>query len=225
MGTNRHLKRLDKQTVGIARHRARSGGKAGDSQRYRKLVARVRGMLKTRINTALNRIMQIHAPRELVVERLDFRLPGLSRRMNRLVTNCGRAAFRAKLADLHDKFGIAATEVPSPYTSQGMFPVPLRGREEPLVAIEIRLPLVRQREARRRQRAACSVNQRRSLGFGINMAWQGGDPRRVGQSCTPRDFHGRWERPPTLAWTIPISGIGRARGARMLEAQELVPCA
>jgi hypothetical protein len=34
----------------IARHRARSGGKARDSQRYRMLVTRVRGMLKTRIN-------------------------------------------------------------------------------------------------------------------------------------------------------------------------------
>jgi len=46
------LKRIDKQIVGIARHRARSGGKARDSLRYRKLVARVRGMLKTRINAA-----------------------------------------------------------------------------------------------------------------------------------------------------------------------------
>ncbi len=112
------LKRIDKQIVGIARHRARSGGKARDSLRYRKLVARVRGMLKTRINAALNRIVQIHAPGELMVERLDFRIPGLSRRMNRLVTNCGRAVFRTKLADLQDKFGITATEVPAPYTSQ-----------------------------------------------------------------------------------------------------------
>jgi putative transposase len=38
--------------------------------------------------------------------------------MNRLVTNCGRAVFKQKLADLQDKYGIAAIEVPSPYTSQ-----------------------------------------------------------------------------------------------------------
>ena len=56
------LKRIDKQIVGIARHRARSGGKARDSQRYRKLVTRVRGMLKTRINATLNRIVQLRAP-------------------------------------------------------------------------------------------------------------------------------------------------------------------
>jgi hypothetical protein len=38
--------------------------------------------------------------------------------MNRFITNCGRAVFRAKLVDLKDKFGIAATEVAAPYTSQ-----------------------------------------------------------------------------------------------------------
>jgi putative transposase len=81
-------------------------------------VTPVRGMLKTRINAALNRIVRIHAPVALVVERLDFRFPGLSKRMNRLITNGGRAVFRAKLVDLKDKFGIAATEVAAPYTSQ-----------------------------------------------------------------------------------------------------------
>jgi putative transposase len=38
--------------------------------------------------------------------------------MNRLVTICGRAAFRAKLADLKDKFGITSTEENTAYTSQ-----------------------------------------------------------------------------------------------------------
>ena len=84
----------------------RAGGRPRDSECYRKLIVRVRGMLKTRINAAMNRIVQFHAPTALAVERLDFRLPGLSRRMNRLVSNCGRAVFRAKLADLHDKFKI-----------------------------------------------------------------------------------------------------------------------
>jgi putative transposase len=112
------LKRIDKQIVGIAHHRTRSGGKARDSQRYRKLVTRVRGMLKSRINAALNLIVKLHASAELAVERLDFRLPGLSRRINRLVTNCGRAVFRAKLADFKDKFGITATEENAAYTSQ-----------------------------------------------------------------------------------------------------------
>ena len=112
------LVRVDRQLTAIARHRSRSGDKPRNSARYRGLITRLRGMLKTRINRALNDVVRLHAPAELVVERLDFRSPTLSRRMNRLVTNCGRATFRQKLADLKDKFGITASEVPSPYTSQ-----------------------------------------------------------------------------------------------------------
>ena len=93
------LIRLDRQITGIARHRMRE-------------------MLRTRINAALNRLVVVHSPAELVVERLDFCSPDLSRRMNPLVQNCGRASFRAKLADLGERFGIEAAEVASPYTSQ-----------------------------------------------------------------------------------------------------------
>jgi putative transposase len=93
----------------------RSGDRPRNSARYR---ARLRGMLKTRINAALNHLVAVYAPVELVVERLNFRSPDLSKRMNRLVTNCGRAVFKQKPVDLQDRFGIAAIEVPSPYTSQ-----------------------------------------------------------------------------------------------------------
>ena len=102
------LVRIDRQLVAIARHRMRSGDKPRNSARYRRLITRLRGMLKTRINAALNRIVEVHAPAELVVERLNFRSPDLSRRMNRLVNNCGRAVFRQKLTDLQEKLGIAA---------------------------------------------------------------------------------------------------------------------
>jgi putative transposase len=112
------LKRIDRQLVAIARHRSRSGDKPRNSVRYRGLIVRLRGMLKTRINAALNRIVTVHAPAELDIERLDFRSPALSARMNRLVQNCGRAAFKQKLVDLKDRFDIVANDVPSPYTSQ-----------------------------------------------------------------------------------------------------------
>ena len=112
------LVRLDRQITGIARHRMRSGGKPGDSTRYCALVQRVRGMLRTLVNAALNRLVVVHAPGELVVEGLDFRSPALSRRMSRLVQNCGRAVFRQKLADLRERSGIEAVEVASPHMSQ-----------------------------------------------------------------------------------------------------------
>jgi putative transposase len=112
------MRRLDKEITAIARHRQRSGGKPRDSRRYCDLVARVRGIIKTRVNTALNRLVDIHAPMEIVVEQLDFRMPGLSRRLNRILTNCGRAVFKAKLADLAERFGIAGAEVNPAYTSR-----------------------------------------------------------------------------------------------------------
>ena len=112
------LVRIDRQITGIARHRQRAGGKPRDSERYRRLVARVRGMLKTRINRALNSIVEDRKPAELTIERLNFRSPELSKRMNRIIQNCGRAVFKAKLVDLEERFGIVAHEVPSPYTSQ-----------------------------------------------------------------------------------------------------------
>lgn len=112
------LKRLDRQLVGIARHRMRAGEKPRDSLRYRDLVTRLRGTLRTRVNAALNRIVQIHAPAELVVERVDFSHPDLSRRLNRLLRNCGRSVFREKLADLEQRFGVVATEVNPAYTSR-----------------------------------------------------------------------------------------------------------
>lgn len=45
-------------------------------------------------------------------------MPGLSRRLNRIIANCGRAVFRAKLADLKDRFGIEAVEINPAYISQ-----------------------------------------------------------------------------------------------------------
>ena len=112
------LVRIDRQITGIARHRQRAGGKPRASKRYRKLVARVRGMLTTRINRSFNNIVKDRAPSELAIERINFQSPDLSKRMNRILQNCGRAVFKAKLKDLEQKFGIVAHEAPSPYTSQ-----------------------------------------------------------------------------------------------------------
>ena len=112
------LVRIDRQITAIARHRQRAGGRPRDSKPYRKLVARVRGMLKTRINRALNSIVEDRKPAELTIEHLNFRSPELSKRMNRIIQNCGRAVFKAKLVDLEERFGIVAHQVASPYTSQ-----------------------------------------------------------------------------------------------------------
>jgi len=46
--------------------------KIGNEARYRALIVRLRSMLKTRFNAVLSRIVRLHAPAELVVERLNF---------------------------------------------------------------------------------------------------------------------------------------------------------
>ncbi len=215
------LRRLDKQIAGIAKHRQRSGGKPNDSKRYRKLVKRVRGMLRTRINAALNRIVALHGPASIEVERLDFRSPGLSRRMNRLVTNCGRSVFRAKLADLKDKFGIVATEVPSPYTSQeccSCHYVDAKNRRSQSKF----LCRFCGRKMHADVNGARTVTQRRSLGLGSQWLGKAAILGALVNQHTKRylrplgtDADPRMDNPYFRVW---------ARGARMLQTQGLEPC-
>jgi putative transposase len=112
------LKRYDRMLSSIAAGQQRAGRKPRDSKRYRALVQDLRGFLRTEIGRVLNRLVKERRPAELVLERLDFRNPGLSRRLNAILRNCGRAIIKAKLQDLCDRFGIAVTEVNPAYTSQ-----------------------------------------------------------------------------------------------------------
>ena len=114
------LKRLigiDANLQGIARHVSRNGGKLRDSKNYRRQTRRMRGMIETEVGRIFNRLIETHAPAEIVLERLDFSNPTLSRRMNRLIQNCGRGILKTKLQDLEDRFGIKTDEVDPAYTS------------------------------------------------------------------------------------------------------------
>jgi putative transposase len=87
---------------------------------HQTLHARITGYVTNEIGRLLNRIADRdgeHAVLGLVVEKLDFRGGGLSRRMNRIATRTGRKVLQARLAALTAKHGIAITEVPSPWTS------------------------------------------------------------------------------------------------------------
>lgn len=112
------LRRHDQRITSIARHVERSGGKPRDSLRYREAVAALRGFIRTEVGRVLNALVAAKRPATLVLERLDFRNPALSPRLNRLIQNCGRSVIQAKLADLRDRFGVEAEEVNPAYTSQ-----------------------------------------------------------------------------------------------------------
>lgn len=114
----RKLKSIDATISGIARHVQRSGGKPRDSKRYVAHVTRLRGFITTELRRILNRFVAVRKPTTIFLERLNFQSPDLSRRMNRILQNCGRGVLRAKLQSLKEEFGVETTEVVSAYTSQ-----------------------------------------------------------------------------------------------------------
>jgi putative transposase len=117
-GWLKRLKRYDALISMIAASQQRAGRKPRDSKRYRALVQDVRGFLRTEVGRILNRLVAQGKPKELVLERLDFRHSDLSRRLNAILRNCGRSIIQDKLRDLEERFGITSTEVNAAYTSQ-----------------------------------------------------------------------------------------------------------
>ncbi|MDW9478996.1 transposase [Sinorhizobium meliloti] len=114
----RKLKSIDATISGIARHVQRAGGKPRDSKRYIAHVARLRGFITTELRRILNRFVAVRKPTMIFLERLNFQSPELSRRMNRILQNCGRGVLRAQLQALKEEYGVETTEVVSAYTSQ-----------------------------------------------------------------------------------------------------------
>jgi putative transposase len=112
-----HLARLDRRIDRIARHRQRAGLTVR-SRRYDRAVRQLQGYLRTTINRVLERLVRLKRPAQLIVERLDFTHPDLSKRLNRLVRRCGRKVFRQKLRDLKERFGVESVEVNAACTSQ-----------------------------------------------------------------------------------------------------------
>lgn len=112
------LAKMDRIITGVARIMQKRGRKPRQSAKYVRQVQRIRGYIKTELNRVLNRLVEKHRPSRLVLERLDFRSPGLTKRMNRILSNCGRSALKAKLQSLEEQYGVEADETASSYTSQ-----------------------------------------------------------------------------------------------------------
>ncbi|EPX83450.1 Transposase (probable)Transposase OrfB [Salipiger mucosus DSM 16094] len=102
----------------IAAREQRNGRKPRDCAAYRDAITRIRGLIETEVNRALNLAVELHKPRVIAVERLDFRGSNLSKRMNRILSSCGRGVVREKLKDLTDRHGIEIHEVDPAYTSK-----------------------------------------------------------------------------------------------------------
>lgn len=112
------LRGYDRRISEIARGQQRHGRKPRASARYRRAVTALRGWIRTEVGRVLNALVAAKRPAALVLERLNFQNPALSRRLNRIIQNCGRSVIRAKLADFQDRYGITSDEVNPAYTSQ-----------------------------------------------------------------------------------------------------------
>jgi putative transposase len=98
------LRHYDARITRLAVYRQKHGLKTR-SPRYDREVRRLRGFLRSEIGRVLNRLVEVQRPSRIVVERLWFRKPRLSRRMNRLLKNAGRRIVEQKLGDLAQRFG------------------------------------------------------------------------------------------------------------------------
>lgn len=112
------LKERDDELMSLQKRLKKHGIKLKDSQRYRNLQRRIREYVTNETNRILNKLAQDDTIETIVVEDLDFRGGGLSRKLNRIVSRAGRNAFTKKLNDLHVTHGIKTEKVNPAYTSQ-----------------------------------------------------------------------------------------------------------
>lgn len=112
------LKKHDDRIAGLARRLQKQGLRPNQSTRYRARVAAFRGFLKTEVGRVLNRLVACKRPAHIVIEKLDFTAPGLSKRLNRILARSGRKVIREKLKDIEERFGVTFAEVNPAYSSQ-----------------------------------------------------------------------------------------------------------
>ncbi|CAD6563388.1 hypothetical protein ACFQ3P_42435 [Paraburkholderia sabiae] len=73
----------------LAQYLQKRGLKPNRHAQYRRYVAAMRGWLESEVGRCLNGLVAVRTPAELVFERLDLRAPGLSRWLNRLISDIG----------------------------------------------------------------------------------------------------------------------------------------
>lgn len=96
----------------------RQGIRLKTNRRYQALNHRIREYVTNEVGRIFNALAAREDLAGIVVEKLDFRHGGLSRRLNRIVTRAGRGAVKRKLRDLAETRGLTSTEVNPAYSSQ-----------------------------------------------------------------------------------------------------------
>jgi putative transposase len=112
------LKAFDEKITKRMASLQKRGIRPRDDKRYREYVDNLRNLLENEINRLINIIVKIYKPKRIIIERLDFRSPELSKRMNRMIQNFGKRYIKQKLERLQELYGIEIIEVNPAYTSQ-----------------------------------------------------------------------------------------------------------
>ena len=102
---------MRRAVTGVAPGSPEASNGMAASARYRKAVAALRGWIRTEVGRVLNVLVTAKWPAELILERLNFQNAALSRRLNRIIPKCGRAAVRVRLAYFQGRFGMISGEV------------------------------------------------------------------------------------------------------------------
>jgi putative transposase len=92
--------------------------KLKQSERYNNLIKNLRSYIKNEINRVFNRIVKLYLPKHINLERLNFKNSNLSKKINRILSNCGRSVINEKLQSLQEIYGITNKEINPAYTSQ-----------------------------------------------------------------------------------------------------------
>ena len=89
-----------------------------NSKRLDAMWQDLREYLENETNRCLNQIVHRYKPQRIIVETLDFRCVGVSRRMNRFLSNMGLSTVYGKLSALTEELGIEIIKVNPAYSSQ-----------------------------------------------------------------------------------------------------------
>ena len=111
------LKIWDEELLALTKELQEQSIKLTTNERYVQLQQRIKSYFKNEICRILNKLAKKNVG-VFVVEKLDFRAAGLSKRMNRLIGRTYCSVVKAKLARLDEQYGIQIVAVNPAYTSQ-----------------------------------------------------------------------------------------------------------
>ncbi|MEQ8173219.1 MAG: zinc ribbon domain-containing protein, partial [Candidatus Eremiobacterota bacterium] len=88
------------------------------SRRYRELIRKLRAHLKNEVRRIINKIIRLYKPGKIIVEKLNFTSPNLSKRLNRILSKFGKREIENKFQSVSEELGIEIQYVNPAYTSQ-----------------------------------------------------------------------------------------------------------